>query len=232
MRVVGKFDRIGNDDGVARIEAPGLTTPRHRAWDSADKRPQGIIDEISGIWFPIRMKITLPYLILAFIIAMVGAYIVTQVVFDTIEEHFTNQLLETGKIASQSIVKEENKLLETLRLVAHTNGTAEALRDGNAEALREISLPILINSSVEALEIVDTSGTSILSLRHRKGDPLEIYDVSRGDSSFLHWDIVGSVLDQQVDGIGDKYAGIERADGVIIYMFLDQFAIKINRLVV
>jgi HD-GYP domain-containing protein (c-di-GMP phosphodiesterase class II) len=211
MRVVGKLDRIGHDDGVTSIEAPGLTNPRQRALDSADKKSQGIIDEVSGIRFPIRMKITLPYLILAFIIAMVGAYIVTQVVFDTIEERFTNQLLETGKIASESIVKEENKLLETLRLVAHTQGTAEALRDGNAEALREISLPILINSSVEALEIVDTSGTSILSLRHRKGDPLEIYDVSRGDSSFLHWDIVGSVLDQQVDGIGDKYAGIERA---------------------
>ena len=104
MRVVGKLDRIGHDDGVTSIEAPGLTNPRQRALDSADKKSQGIIDEVSGIRFPIRMKITLPYLILAFIIAMVGAYIVTQVVFDTIEERFTNQLLETGKIASESIV--------------------------------------------------------------------------------------------------------------------------------
>ena len=211
MRIAGKLDRIGRDDGFTKIGAAGLAHPGQLAVDSADVKPHGILKEASGIRFPIRMKITLPYIILALIIAMVGAYIVTQIVFDTIEERFTNQLLETGKIASEWVVKKEDKLLETLRLIAHTNGTAEALQDGNAEALREISLPILINDSVEALEILDTNGASMLSLRHRAGGLIEDYDVSRGDSTFQNWDIVNRVLDQQIDNIGDKYADIAKA---------------------
>jgi HD-GYP domain-containing protein (c-di-GMP phosphodiesterase class II) len=140
-------------------------------------------------------------------------------VFDTIEERFTNQLLETGKIASEWIVKEEDKLLETLRLVAHTSGTAEAVEDKNAELLREISFPILLNASVEALEILDEDGVSILSLRHRKGGLLEEYDVSRGDSSFQSWGNVNQVLNQQIDHIGDKYAGFALAEwGEYLYV--------------
>jgi adenylate cyclase len=134
------------------------------------------------------MKVTLPYLFLALIIAMLGAYIVTRIVFDTIEERFTNQLIETGKMASEWIVREEEKLLETLRLLAHTEGAAEALMAENAEALREISFPLLLNYSVDALEIIDTTGRSILSLRHREGGRIEEYDVSR-DSTYtdIEW---------------------------------------------
>ncbi len=219
MRVAGNLDKLNRDEVMARVEALGLTHPAQQSFDSSEINSEGITNDISGIRFPIRMKITLPYLILALIIAMVGAYIVTQVVFDSIEERFTNQLLETGKIASEAIVKEEEKLLESLRLVAYTQGASEAVRDGNAEALREISLPILVNSSIDALEILDTSGTSIISLRYQEGDPLEVYDVSRGDSSFAHWDIVESVLNQESDGIGDKYAGLPQANwGDFLYV--------------
>ncbi len=211
MRIAGNFKRISPDDGLARLDAPGLTKPGSLVFDPAGAEAQGNIQETPGIRFPIRMKITLPYLFLALIIAMAGAYIVTQIVFDTIEERFTNQLLETGKIAAEWVVKEEDKLLETLRLVANTDGTAEALINHNAEALREISFPILLNASVEALEIVDKTGTSLLSMRHRKGGRIEEYEVSRGDNSFQNWDIVNQVLNQQLDDLGDKYADIASA---------------------
>jgi HD-GYP domain-containing protein (c-di-GMP phosphodiesterase class II) len=157
------------------------------------------------------MKVTLPYLLLALVIAMVGAYVVTRIVFDTIEERFTNQLIETGKLASEWMVREEDKLLETLRLIAHTDGAAEALMSENAEALREISFPLLINYSVAALEIIDTSGTSILSLRHREGGLIEEYDVSRGSTYFQDQKITERVLNEQSDYLGDKFAGIESA---------------------
>ncbi|GAH11295.1 unnamed protein product, partial [marine sediment metagenome] len=138
-------------------------------------------------------------------------YVVTRIVFDTIEERFTNQLIETGKLASEWMVREEDKLLETLRLIAHTDGTAEALMAENAEALREISFPLLINYSVAALEIIDTSGKSILSLRHREGGLIEEYDVSRGSTYFQDQKITERVLNEQSDYLGDKFAGIESA---------------------
>jgi HD-GYP domain-containing protein (c-di-GMP phosphodiesterase class II) len=212
MRVARDFEHFRPEDSLARIESTGLSNSGSLVFDPEDSKPQEENDNISGIRLPIRMKITIPYLFLALVIAMVGAYIVTQIVFDTIEERFTNQLLETGKIAAEWIVKEEDKLLETLRLVAHTSGTAEAVEHNNAELLREIAFPILLNASVEALEILDENGVSILSLRHRTGGFLEEYDVSRGDSSFRNWEIVNQVINQQVDPIGDKYAGIALAE--------------------
>ncbi|MCJ7533951.1 MAG: HD domain-containing protein [Anaerolineales bacterium] len=212
MRIAGNFDRLSPDDNLARFEAPEFAIPGSLGLGPTDTRANKLSEEAAGIRFPIRMKVTLPYLILALIIAVMGAYIVTRIVFDTIEERFTNQLLETGKIAAEWMVKEEDELLETLRLVAHTEGTETALRDGNAEALREIAYPILLNAAIDALEIVDLNGETVLSLRHREGGLLEEYDVSRGDRSLQDWHIVNQVRDQNLDDLGDKYADIALAD--------------------
>ncbi len=211
MQIAGKHERLNRDAGSLKDDA--LRRPEFSDLlaepDSIEEH--GIPREIPKVRFPIRMKVTLPYLLLALVIAMVGAYVVTRIVFDTIEERFTNQLIETGKLASEWVVREEDKLLETLRLIAHTDGTAEALMSENAEALREISFPLLINYSVAALEIIDTSGTSILSLRHREGGLIEEYDVSRGSTYFQDQKITERVLNEQSDYLGDKFAGIESA---------------------
>lgn len=208
MRAAGKINSLETRERL-RITASGETAVH--PLDGAIQEGGSSL-ESHAVRFPIRLKVTLPYLILALIIAMAGAYIVTQLVFDTIEERFTNQLIETGKIAAEWMVKEEGKLLETLRLVSHTQGTVAALKAGNAEELRSIAYPILLNASIDALEIVDLNGESVLSLRHRSGDLIEEYDFSRGDSSFQTWEIFKQVKDQRVDNQGDKFAGIASAE--------------------
>ena len=50
--------------------------------------------------FPLRAKITLPFLILAVGLAIGAAYVITQIIFDTIDERYTNQLIESGKLSS------------------------------------------------------------------------------------------------------------------------------------
>ena len=222
MRIAGNLDRLSPEENSPRNITQGLAIPRdpspNLAGDPARKT--------AAVRFPIRLKVTLPYLILALIIAMAGAYIITQLVFDTIEERFTNQLIETGKIAAEWIVKEEEQLLEALRLIARTEGTGNALKHGNAEELRAIAYPILLNASVDALEVVDLSGESVLSLRHRAGGLQEQYDVSRGERSFQAWDVFGKVRDQESDKQGNKYAGIASAEwGDYLYVsgpILDQ----------
>jgi response regulator RpfG family c-di-GMP phosphodiesterase len=208
MRVVGNLDRTNPEKISTRTANPGSAVPLDIASNKSDEGARGT----AAVLIPIRLKVTLPYLILALIIAMAGAYIVTQLVFDTIEERFTNQLIETGKIASEWMVKEEAELLETLRLVAHTEGTGSALKDNNAEKLREIAYPILLNASVDTLEIVDLNGESVLSLRHREGGLLEEYDISRGDRTFRDWEIFKQVTSKYIDDRGDKYAGIPSAE--------------------
>ncbi|NIM95241.1 MAG: HD domain-containing protein [Anaerolineales bacterium] len=160
--------------------------------------------------FPIRAKITLPYVFLAVLLAVAGAYVVTQLVMDTIEERFTNQLIETGRLSSEWMVREEDQLLQTLRLISHARGMSHGVLAADAEGLRELVLPIAINEGVEAVEILDVNGESLISLHHEWGGRPEDYAVTRGDDVYMQWDFVAYVLNGRTDSLGDKYAGIAR----------------------
>ncbi|HXW00793.1 MAG TPA: cache domain-containing protein, partial [Anaerolineae bacterium] len=168
-------------------------------------------ESLPPVRIPMRLKITLPYALLALLIAMVGAYIVSRVILESIEERFTSRLIEAGKLAADWMVQEENRLLETLRLLANTQGLAEAVAAKDAERLRELVLPIGINSRNEAIEILDQHGRSLLSLRHQPGGNIEDYSSSQGDRIFTKWEFVQHVLAQRVDEQGDKYAGLAQA---------------------
>lgn len=130
---------------------------------AADPRFKAILPKIK---MPVRTKITLPFIILALVLAIAAAYVVNQIVLDTVEERFTNQLIETGKLASDWTVNEEGRLLETLRLISYTNGVPQAVASGDAEQIRKIILPLAVNYQEEAIEILDLQGTSLLSLHH------------------------------------------------------------------
>lgn len=169
--------------------------------------------------FPVRIKITLPYFVLALLVAMAGAYIVSRVVLDSIEERFSNQLIEAAKLAADQMVQEENRLLETWRLLAHTQSLAEAVTLGEAEQLHRLTLPVAVNYQEEAVEILNAEGMSILSLRHPPGGEFEDYMVSQGDQSFAKLSFVQQVLERQVDEAGDKFAGLARvADQAYLYI--------------
>lgn len=162
---------------------------------------------------PLRLKIIFPYLLLALAIAVVAVYLVNRLVLDTIAERFTNQLIEDGKLTADQLVYEENRLLETLRLVARTQGMPAALRAADAEQLRTLVLPIAINFQEEAVDILDTTGKSILSLRHAPGQPVEDYAFAQGDPALAQGEFVQNVLAGRTDAQGDKYAGLVQTEG-------------------
>jgi adenylate cyclase len=162
---------------------------------------------------PVRVKITLPYLLLALLVAMAGAYIVSRVVLDSVEERFANQLIEAGQLATDQIVQEESRLLETSRLVAHTQGMIEAIAKNDAEQLHRLILPIAANYHEEAIEILNIKGVALLSLRHQSRQQLEDYTVTQGERTLAHLEFVQQVLEQHTDGAGDKFAGLAQVAG-------------------
>jgi adenylate cyclase len=162
---------------------------------------------------PVWIKITLPYVLLAVSVAMAGAYIVSRIVLDSIEERFFNQLIEAGTLATDQIVLEENRLLETWRLLAYTEGLAEAVARGGSEDIHRLALPVAVNSQEEVIEILNNQGVALLSLRHLPGASLENYAASRGDRSFAGSTFVQQVLAGQVDETGDKFAGLAQVNG-------------------
>ncbi len=82
---------------------------------------------VANISIPILAKITVPYVFLAGLIALGGTFLVTRVVFDSVEERFTNQLIEAGLLASESMVRVEQDLLEDVRVLSFLGGMASAV---------------------------------------------------------------------------------------------------------
>jgi HD-GYP domain-containing protein (c-di-GMP phosphodiesterase class II) len=161
-----------------------------------------------GLRMPILVKITLPYLLLAAVMAIGVAYLTINIVFDTLEERFTNQLIESGKLASEWMVSEEDRLLATLRLLTYTQGVAQSLQASDAENLRELTFGIVVNNQEEAVEFLDDQGRFVLSMQHVSNGNVEDYTFSsHGDQVFTRWDFVTDVLQGRSDSYGDKHAG-------------------------
>ena len=175
---------------------------------------------IQRVRVPIRIKITLPYLILSLILAVAAAYLITQVVIENVEERFNKQLYEAGKISSELIVTYETQLLQTRRLLANAEGVSTAIQTNNADTLKSLTLGIIANDQQEAVEFLDIHGSHVLSVHHRPGANPEDYDFSTGgQTSFTSLGIVQSVLAQESDDKGDKFAGLVQTDfGDFLYI--------------
>jgi len=187
-----------------------LASEKERMRTYPDKK---LTQDLPRVRVPIRVKITLPYLVLAILLAIGAAYVITQIVFDTIEERFTNQLIEAGKLASEWMVREEQSRLETLRELKNSDGVAEAMQVGDSEGLRELALGIVVNRAEEAVEFLDEDGRHVLAIRKIPGGKQEEYEYLKGgDPLFLQWNFVKNVYAEEEDDFGDKYAGLVRSD--------------------
>ncbi|MDY7076136.1 MAG: ATP-binding protein [Chloroflexota bacterium] len=117
----------------------------------------------------IRNKIILPYLVLTLIIAVMGIYVVTRLVVSSLDERLTNQLLEAGRVVSDSVVGQELEHLESARAIAFTVGLADALQDGDQSRVVALAQPVASVQGVECLILVDHNGQEVLHVL-RQGD--------------------------------------------------------------
>ena len=141
------------------------------------------------------------------------AFVLYQIIFENIDERFNTQLVESGKLASEWMVQEENQRLDTLRLLAYTQGVGDALKASNAQQLRLETWGLILGHQEDAVEFLDSQGKLVLSMRHRP-DSQMIEDYlfgSGGDFNYRQWLFVNAVLNGQTDQKGDKYSGLGRA---------------------
>ena len=195
MRSIDSTSTLGSQGRIP------LFLQRFRAWYARVK-------------IPIRAKITLPYFFLAALLAIGAAFLITNIVFDTVEERFKNQLAEVGQLSSELMVNEEDTLLEAFRLMANSDRLAEALLSEDPEELRTLTFGIAINSALDDVEFLNTEGSPVLIMRHKAGSTLEDYGFSTGGDKNIYqaWDFVKKVLENKEDPLGDKYSGFVQAD--------------------
>jgi signal transduction histidine kinase len=153
----------------------------------------------------LQTRLTAPYLLLTLLLALLGTYIVTQLVTSSIRERFDNQLLEASRAAADGIVEREGAQLAVLRLMAFTQGLPEALAGGQADRARDLLWPLVLNNKVESLSIVSVQGRELLTLARQPG--ATDYLASRG-ADFSTYDLVRRILLGSVDSLGDKYCQV------------------------
>lgn len=135
----------------------------------------------SKLRFPVRFKIVLPYLLLSAIVMIIGLLLMSRIVVDTMEERFQRQLVDAGIMAADHMVKEEQALLATWRAVAFTAQAPQLVAQGDAEALRALILPTVINDGVDAVDFIALNQKDTL-LSLRQSDKPTIYTALSGVS--------------------------------------------------
>lgn len=168
----------------------------------------------------LRIKITLPFLILAFAMAAGGAYIVTQIVFDSVDERYTNNLVASGRLVSEAIVKRERSLISSLRQFIFTKGLAEAIQAKDVTALNGLVYLLAMSQGEEIVEFLDQEGNLVLSLHVNEVEGDKTYKLSETSATdYRSLSFVQKVLSRETDGLGDKFSGLSRSpEGDILYV--------------
>ena len=177
-----------------------------------------IISVAGSLASSIRTKIVLPYAILTLAVAAVGTFVVTQLVAGSLEERFVNQLVESGRVASDSVVKKEREHLEVLRAMAFTQGVDVAVASGDMHTLEELLVPLAVNHQMDSVEVTDDLGRELLGFRHDKGSTdVRDYSLTAG-TDLSTWHIVAQILAGRVDRLGDKFVIlVKEPSGYVFY---------------
>jgi len=178
-----------------------------------------IIRGAGSLALSIRTRIVLPYAILTLAVAAVGTFVVSQLVAGSLEERFANQLLEAGRVASDSVVRRERGHLEALRAMAFTQGVDVAVASGDMYTLKELLVPLAVNHQMDSVEVADNLGTELFGFRHDKGSAeVRDYTLTAG-TDLSTWPIVPQILVGQVDHLGDKFVMLVKEEPGNYHLF-------------
>ena len=163
----------------------------------------------------IRLKVILPYLLLTLIVAITGAYVVTRLVASSLEERLTNQLLESGRVVSDLIVKQEIEHVSSARTIAFTRGLNDALSAGAAAQVALLAMPAAGGANVECVMIFDRQG-------REKFHAIKQSDGKLSDVSLLNRTSTLSIVDNllsenNVDSLPKRVLALDPIDGRYYY---------------
>ena len=132
----------------------------------------------------IRIKVILPYLLLTLLVAVVGVFVVTKLVTNTLDERLTNQLLEAGRVVSSDMTRQEMSHIEAARIIASIVGVAEAMSEGDGTEVLNLAKPAAAGLGAENLFIIDAQGKEVLHLIQRPDGGLAEFGKASGATNF------------------------------------------------
>lgn len=164
----------------------------------------------------IRFKVILPYLLLTLFVAVTGAFVVTRLVSNSLEERLSNQLLEAGRVVSDSMARQEIDHFQDARLVAFTRGLGEALRDGNADQIIVLAKPVTGGLNVENVMVFDGQGREQLhTIKQSNG---EIQDVTQPGTQAIFSMVDELLAENNPDSLPRRVLAKDPVDGRYYYL--------------
>lgn len=131
----------------------------------------------------IRLKIALPFLLLTIVVSVIGVYVVTRLVTGTLTERLTNQLLEAGRVVSDSFVRQEGQHVKEALRVVYTDGLVEAVLSEDREAVLKLVKPAFGSGTVENLIVISPQRNEILHLLRDKAGEIVVVEQDTGASN-------------------------------------------------
>lgn len=218
-----KREFLAKEQGVQVFLREPFSTPwieraLRRLEESAEISKQVAEPSLPRVKFPMRLKITIPYAVLAAMFALAAALLVSRLVIDSVEQRFTTQLIDAGKLASDWMVQEENRMLSTLRGAANTIGVPEAVAGRDSNTLWAMLLPMAVNEQEDYVTILDPAGLALLTLRKVEGGTAADYEATQGEALLAGEPFVRAALGEALDEGRDKYASLVRLNDVDYFM--------------
>lgn len=163
---------------------------------------------------PLRFKITIPYLIVAVLLAGLATWLVSQTFARTLQERFRGQLVESFSGVSDSIFEIEANYLSAIRAIARTQGVPGAVVESDVQAIERLVLPLAANSHISYVHLLDKDGQPVFGA---KANGAEFLPAPTAD--FAGEPAVQAVLSGASDSFGDKFSQIaETPWGVMFYI--------------
>src|SRR5437867_2973150 len=154
----------------------------------------------------IRTQIILPFLLLMLILGIIGTFLTTSLVATSLERRIADQLVNAEDAALDAAVKLQGRQVAAIRLVANTQGVDQAVRAGDATALRELIVPLEVNNRLGTVMVFDARGRTILEISQPdETNPSGL--VFRSGTDLSGEPIVKPVLAGEYDSLGDKFIG-------------------------
>ncbi|HXD10839.1 MAG TPA: ATP-binding protein [Anaerolineales bacterium] len=163
----------------------------------------------------IRYKVILPYLLLTLLVAVTGVYIVTRLVSSSLGERLSNQLLESGRVVSDLMVRQESKHVEAARVIAFTRGLGAALDSGAVDQVTLLAKPAAAGGNAESVMVFDHEGREVFhTIKQTNGSLMDVTLENRPASLTI---VTELLAENDVNSLPKRQLALDPVDGRYYY---------------
>lgn len=162
----------------------------------------------------LSFKLTLPYVLLAIVLALATLYILARTQASNVTTEFSRQLADARVRVGDSVVQTERLQIDHVRTLAHVKGLASAARARDVQSLYNIIKPFAVSQRIERIVVTDQTGHPLSGIDNHDADVAQLAT----NLAIATWPSVMNVLHGVSDAQGDKYVEMVDDNGTqVIY---------------